>query len=77
MVTTTFSCGAGMDVFWMVMLSAMFRRAVKLCGWSVLLLLLIVVVSNAGRCIDCCRGRCCNDEFSWSTPSDGIRKLLR
>lgn len=31
-VTTTFSCGAGMDVFWMVMLSARLRRLVKVCG---------------------------------------------
>jgi len=47
MQTTTFSCGAGMDVFWMVMSSAILRRLVKVCGSLVLL------VSSVGRWFDC------------------------
>jgi len=48
MQTTTFSCGAGMDVFWMVMSSAILRRLGNVCGSLVLLL-----VSSVGRWFDC------------------------
>jgi len=46
MQTTTFSCGAGMDVFWMVMSSAILRRLAKGCGS-------LVLVSSVGRWFDC------------------------
>ncbi len=52
MVTTTFSCGAGMDVFWIVMSSAILRRLVKVCGCSVVVLFVLVAGSNVDRCLD-------------------------
>jgi len=54
METTTFSCGAGMDDFWMVMSSAILRRLVKVCMSLVSVGLCCFGDVGGGGCCCCC-----------------------